>query len=836
MRLAVTFEDRRNTKVYRFHLIHQAIYMTINTEKSMTMKKIRIMLSIFLVLVVIVACSSKEEKRMKFFNKGEALYEAGDYIKARLEFSNALQIDPKFADAYYRLGMIEMKQGDLRQAYAYTSKSVELAPENLEWQVELGKILLTGKLFDKALEKAELVLQKEPQNNDAVLLKASVHMAINEDTEATRLLEGLSKKENVAPEVYLLLAEAYKRRNRPSQQELMLKKGVQTHPDSIVLRYAQVRYYTDKKDADSAIAAIKGMIAMEPENIRFQIGLADLYWRFDRRSEANSLLERIASLPPPDEENFILLGQFYISKTEWAAAEKVLNRGLADLPDSFKLRFMLGGLYQQQNQIDKTITFLNECLALKKDSADPNIIETKNRLARIYLSQRKIKDAEAFTDQVLQEVPGNISAMFNKGEILLIKGNGVDAVPQFRAVAKEKPRYLPAHLGLAKAHLLNQEVDLAIDVLRSALKTDGESRELLRLLARAYALKGDHASAEEQLQYILNKHPKDHEVLADLGDVLLASRDLKGAETRYKSAERQTPDDYRNNVRLSRLYYSQGDLEASIREMETALKKKPDSNALLASLIQLYVAQKKFDLAHSACKRRLKNNPEDAFVQNLLGSVYLANRQNQEAENSFKKAIELNPALLPPYMNLARIYYVQKKSAKGIQELNHLVEAHPQHPAPYLTLGWLHELLKDYSQAIRVYESALEKHPDNWAVANNLAFLLCERATSAEDYDRALNLAQGALSMRPESPQVLDTLGWVYFKLGDFENARHLIEQALFKKPNESTLNYHMGMVLYKIGHTDKAQARLTQALKTRADFQGKEEAERVLKELAQKG
>ena len=50
-----------------------------------------------LVAVSFCACSSMEEKRDKFLASGEALYEQGDYVRARLQFQNALQIDPKFA-------------------------------------------------------------------------------------------------------------------------------------------------------------------------------------------------------------------------------------------------------------------------------------------------------------------------------------------------------------------------------------------------------------------------------------------------------------------------------------------------------------------------------------------------------------------------------------------------------------------------------------------------------------------------------------------------------------------------------------------------------------------
>ena len=69
-------------------------------------RKFMVGLSLLLVVALCSACASKEEKKLKFFNRGQTFYENGDYVKAELEFKNALQIDPKYADAYYMLGRV----------------------------------------------------------------------------------------------------------------------------------------------------------------------------------------------------------------------------------------------------------------------------------------------------------------------------------------------------------------------------------------------------------------------------------------------------------------------------------------------------------------------------------------------------------------------------------------------------------------------------------------------------------------------------------------------------------------------------------------------------------
>jgi tetratricopeptide (TPR) repeat protein len=107
------------------------------------------------------ACGGPEVKKVKFFNKGKVLYEKADYVKARLEFKNAAQIDPKYADAYRMLGLIDLKEGNFRGAYGLFSKAVELNPADLDAQYQIGKLLLGAGQPDKAMEKAELILKKD---------------------------------------------------------------------------------------------------------------------------------------------------------------------------------------------------------------------------------------------------------------------------------------------------------------------------------------------------------------------------------------------------------------------------------------------------------------------------------------------------------------------------------------------------------------------------------------------------------------------------------------------------------------------------------------------------
>jgi len=125
-------------------------------------------------LTFLVGCATMEEKRDKFMAKGKEAFTKGDYVAAKLHFRNAIQLDPKFAEAYLWLGKTDLKTENPRGAFGNLSKAVELNPDLLEAQIILAQIYLAAKRPDEAQEKIKLVLDKEPKNTEALLVAASL--------------------------------------------------------------------------------------------------------------------------------------------------------------------------------------------------------------------------------------------------------------------------------------------------------------------------------------------------------------------------------------------------------------------------------------------------------------------------------------------------------------------------------------------------------------------------------------------------------------------------------------------------------------------------------------
>ena len=147
------------------------------------------MAAVLLVVFILAGCGGAEERKAKYLERGKVYFEEENYDKARVEFKNVIQIDPKSAGPYFYLGRIAEKEQEWRKAFGNYSKAVDLDPEYVDARVHLGRFyVLTGEV-DQADEQADEVLSKEPSNADALALKATVLMRQEKENESVEILQ-----------------------------------------------------------------------------------------------------------------------------------------------------------------------------------------------------------------------------------------------------------------------------------------------------------------------------------------------------------------------------------------------------------------------------------------------------------------------------------------------------------------------------------------------------------------------------------------------------------------------------------------------------------------------
>jgi tetratricopeptide (TPR) repeat protein len=227
---------------------------------------------------------------------------------------------------------------------------------------------------------------------------------------------------------------------------------------------------------------------------------------------------------------------------------------------------------------------------------------------------------------------------------------------------------------------------------------------------------------------------------------------------------------------------------------------------------------------------KLRDDPERmSIVHNLKGRLYLHLQKTKDAEESFKAALKENPNFLPPYYALSRTYLIEKQENKAIDQYKAVLERNPKQAAPHMLLGIIYDMQKRFDLAKKHYNAALDINPNFYPAANNLAYLIAEKGGNL---NKALSLAQKAKEMLPDDPNVMDTLGLVYYKKGLYDSAVDELEDSVKKNPDNALVHFHLGLAYYKRGDKALAKTELETALKLDNKFDNSDEARKILSEL----
>lgn len=128
----------------------------------------------------------------------------------------------------------------------------------------------------------------------------------------------------------------------------------------------------------------------------------------------------------------------------------------------------------------------------------------------------------------------------------------------------------------------------------------------------------------------------------------------------------------------------------------------------------------------------------------------------------------------------------------------------------YYARGICHEVLGDFAASEADFRQALVLNPDQPQVLNNLGYSLVEQR---RNLDEALGMIERAVAAEPESGYIVDSLGWVFYRLGRFEEAVEPMERAVALLPNDSIVNDHLGDVYWMVGRQREARFQWERAL-----------------------
>ena len=253
-----------------------------------------------------------------------------------------------------------------------------------------------------------------------------------------------------------------------------------------------------------------------------------------------------------------------------------------------------------------------------------------------------------------------------------------------------------------------------------------------------------------------------------------------------------------------------------------------------------------YTLLYSRVSEHLRPDSVDAI---LLSASLLEQMENYElATDTYNRISPDDPAFSSAEMGRADALRNSGRVDAAIEVLQHLTRSEPENPTVHITLGdtlrgeerydeatgaydaaialyddpgqsqWLvffargitHERSDRWELAEADFRKALELNPGQPQVLNYLGYSFVEMGINI---DEALTLIEEAVAAQPDSGYIIDSLGWVQFRMGQFGDAVTNLERAAELMPVDPIVNDHLGDAFWAVGRKIEAEFQWRRAL-----------------------
>lgn len=209
--------------------------------------------------------------------------------------------------------------------------------------------------------------------------------------------------------------------------------------------------------------------------------------------------------------------------------------------------------------------------------------------------------------------------------------------------------------------------------------------------------------------------------------------------------------------------------------------------------------------------------PDLDVAQLLLGDIFASREQYKKATEAYGGITKSSPLNWTARLRLANNLDRMDDIDGAATVLRGMAVERPERPDPLINLGEVYRTGERYEEAITAYNQALARiptlTPDHWTLlyARGMSFERAKRWPEAEkDFLKALDL-------QPEQPLVLNYLGYSWVEQGiNLVRARAMIEKAVEQRPNDGYIVDSLGWVLYRVGRYDEALPHLERAVELR--------------------
>lgn len=777
-----------------------------------------------LLLIGQFGCSDAARKA-RHLQRADRYFASGQYDSAEIEYRNVLRLEPMNPDAIARLGLMYFDQGRISRVQPFLNKARELRPNDLAVRIRLALFNASVGKTDQAREEIGFVLDREPLNEDALLLLGETAREPQEIEMAVTRLKKLppSAADSASAQVARGMLEF--RQRHLEEAQTLFERALTVSPDAAAANMAMATLHIARGNLAEADKSFAKAVAGAPRRSAIPLRYAQFKLQIRQADAARKIVEEVANKTSDYLPAWVLLGQLLLAEKNYdaclAAVGKVLER------DPMHPEALLMGPQARLAKGDHAaaIANLERVVTLYPKSPQPH-----QQLGMAYAAIGEFGKAMASLGQASVLAPDMPELTLSLAELNIRQGNANAAVMALKQLVAKRPKIPAARLLLAQAYRAERNPDQAIAVyeeLADAMPRDPQAPFLAGLVKVE-----QKKLSEARLSFTraLERNPAYLPAVEQLVNLDLTGKQFAAALERVQAQLGKNPKVAELHLLHAKAHLAAGntnDAEAALQQLIALAPENPAGYFLLA---QLYVSSNQREQALNQLQVAVGKNPKDINSLHLLAAIHEQGKNYAAARENYERVVAINPRLGVALNNLAYLYSEQfGEIDKAFELAQRARELFPREPHLADTLGWVLHRKRQYPWALTLLLESAEKLPNSPDVQyhlgmthymmgeEKLARAALERAIALDPKFSGINEARtslAVLAMDPGAvgrtdlpllekvvaaradPVALLRLGSVHENAGDLEKAASAYKSALAVNAGNVTASLAMIRVL----------------------------------------
>lgn len=501
-------------------------------------------------------------------------------------------------------------------------------------------------------------------------------------------------------------------------------------------------------------------------------------------ASAFGLLQHCLDIHPNAASALYEVSQYYMFLRQVPQGQEALEKAVANAPDNYWYSQGLASLYQQQNELDKAVTLLEQMVVRFPAKQDPLF-----NLLDLYGRQEKYDEVISTLNRLEKHMGKNEQLSMEKFRIYLQMKDDKKAFQEIESLVQEYPMDMRYQVILGDVYLQNGKKQEAYDVYQKVLAAEPDNPMAIFSMASYYKQTGQEELYQQQLDtLLLNKKVTPDTKVGVMRQMIVeneqADKDSTQIIALFDRIMKQEQDDPQIPMLYAQYLLSKNMESESVPVLEQVVDLDPTNKAARMMLIGAAVKKEDYKQIIKVCEPGIEATPDALEFYYYLAVAYNQAEKPDSVISICKRALEHTTA----------------DSKKEIVS------------DFYSILGDMYHTQKQMKEAYAAYDSALVYNPSNIGALNNYAYYL---SVERRDLDKAEEMSYKTVKAEPNNATYLDTYAWILFEKGNYAEARIYIDNAMKSEGGDKSdvIVEHCGDIYYMTGDVDGALTYWKKAL-----------------------